>query len=48
MLELQRFATSLWGRVAALDCGAGLVHFAVGYILTYAAFVIASTSGKYG
>jgi len=25
----------------------GLVHFAVGYILTYAAFVIASTSGKY-
>ena len=26
----------------------GLVHFAVGYILTYAAFVIASTSGKYG
>merc|ERR1712154_229135 len=23
----------------------GLVHFAVGYILTYAAFVIASTSG---
>ncbi len=26
----------------------GLVHFAVGYILTYAAFVIASTSGKFG
>ena len=26
----------------------GLVHFAVGYILTYAAFLIASTSGKYG
>merc|ERR1712010_374953 len=26
----------------------GLVHFSVGYILTYAAFVIASTSGKYG
>merc|ERR1712021_217565 len=25
----------------------GLVHFSVGYILTYAAFVIASTSGKY-
>ena len=25
----------------------GLVHFAVGYILTYAAFVIASTSGKF-
>jgi photosystem I P700 chlorophyll a apoprotein A2 len=26
----------------------GLVHFAVGYILTYAAFVIASTIGKLG
>jgi photosystem I P700 chlorophyll a apoprotein A2 len=26
----------------------GLVHFSVGYILTYAAFLIASTSGKYG
>ena len=26
----------------------GLVHFAVGYILTYAAFVIASTSSKFG
>lgn len=26
----------------------GLVHFAVGYILTYAAFVIASTAGKFG
>ena len=26
----------------------GLVHFAVGFILTFAAFVIASTSGKYG
>jgi photosystem I P700 chlorophyll a apoprotein A2 len=26
----------------------GLVHFAVGYILTYASFVIASTSGKFG
>ena len=26
----------------------GLVHFSVGYILTYAAFVIASTTGKYG
>ncbi len=26
----------------------GLVHFSVGYILTYAAFVIASTSGKFG
>nr|YP_009497617.1 photosystem I P700 apoprotein A2 [Astrosyne radiata]YP_009497682.1 photosystem I P700 apoprotein A2 [Astrosyne radiata]AWT40330.1 photosystem I P700 apoprotein A2 [Astrosyne radiata]AWT40395.1 photosystem I P700 apoprotein A2 [Astrosyne radiata] len=26
----------------------GLVHFAVGYILTYAAFVLASTSGKFG
>jgi len=25
----------------------GLVHFAVGYILTYASFVIASTSGKF-
>nr|YP_009392512.1 photosystem I P700 apoprotein A2 [Caloglossa monosticha]ARW61074.1 photosystem I P700 apoprotein A2 [Caloglossa monosticha] len=26
----------------------GLVHFSVGYVLTYAAFVIASTSGKFG
>ena len=26
----------------------GLTHFAVGYILTYAAFLIASTAGKYG
>jgi len=26
----------------------GLVHFTVGFILTFAAFVIASTSGKYG
>jgi photosystem I P700 chlorophyll a apoprotein A2 len=26
----------------------GLVHFTVGYILTYAAFLIASTSGKFG
>jgi photosystem I P700 chlorophyll a apoprotein A2 len=26
----------------------GLVHFSVGYILTYAAFLIASTSGKFG
>jgi len=26
----------------------GLVHFAVGYIFTYAAFVIASTAGKFG
>ena len=26
----------------------GLTHFAVGYILTYAAFLIASTSGLYG
>ena len=26
----------------------GLAHFAVGYILTYAAFLIASTSGKFG
>ena len=25
----------------------GLVHFTIGYILTYAAFVIASTSGKF-
>ena len=25
----------------------GLVHFAVGYILTYASFLIASTSGKF-
>ena len=26
----------------------GLVHFSVGFIMTYAAFVLASTSGKYG
>jgi photosystem I P700 chlorophyll a apoprotein A2 len=26
----------------------GLVHFSVGYVLTYAAFLIASTSGKFG
>jgi photosystem I P700 chlorophyll a apoprotein A2 len=26
----------------------GLVHFGVGYIFTYAAFVIASTAGKFG
>uniref|UniRef100_M1CNR7 Dephospho-CoA kinase n=1 Tax=Solanum tuberosum TaxID=4113 RepID=M1CNR7_SOLTU len=26
----------------------GLAHFSVGYIFTYAAFLIASTSGKYG
>jgi len=26
----------------------GLAHFSVGYILTYAAFVIASTLGKLG
>ncbi|KAL4022630.1 hypothetical protein IC575_016370 [Cucumis melo] len=26
----------------------GLAHFSVGYILTYAAFLIASTSGKFG
>ena len=26
----------------------GLAHFTVGYILTYAAFVIASTAGKFG
>nr|YP_009519083.1 photosystem I P700 apoprotein A2 [Callipsygma wilsonis]AYC64979.1 photosystem I P700 apoprotein A2 [Callipsygma wilsonis] len=26
----------------------GLVHFSVGYILTYAAFIIASTSSKFG
>jgi photosystem I P700 chlorophyll a apoprotein A2 len=26
----------------------GLVHFSVGYVFTYAAFVISSTSGKYG
>ncbi|CAL5180056.1 unnamed protein product [Lathyrus oleraceus] len=26
----------------------GLVHFSVGYIFTYAAFLIASTSGKFG
>ena len=26
----------------------GLTHFSVGFVLTYAAFVIASTSGKFG
>jgi len=26
----------------------GLVHFSVGYVFTYAAFLIASTSGKFG
>jgi photosystem I P700 chlorophyll a apoprotein A2 len=26
----------------------GLAHFTVGYVLTYAAFLIASTSGKFG
>jgi photosystem I P700 chlorophyll a apoprotein A2 len=26
----------------------GLVHFSVGYVLTYAAFLIASTAGKFG
>ena len=26
----------------------GLAHFAVGYIFTYAPFVIASTTGKFG
>jgi photosystem I P700 chlorophyll a apoprotein A2 len=26
----------------------GLVHFSVGYVLTYAAFLISSTSGKFG
>ena len=26
----------------------GLVHFTAGYVLTYAAFVIASTAGKFG
>ncbi|MCL7050680.1 hypothetical protein MKW94_018061 [Papaver nudicaule] len=26
----------------------GLAHFSVGYIFTYAAFLIASTSGKFG
>ena len=26
----------------------GLTHFAAGFILTYAAFVIASTAGKFG
>ena len=25
----------------------GLIHFTVGYIFTYAAFVIASTTGKF-
>jgi photosystem I P700 chlorophyll a apoprotein A2 len=25
-----------------------LAHFTIGYILTYAAFLIASTSGKFG
>ena len=26
----------------------GLAHFTVGYVLTYAAFLIASTAGKFG
>ena len=26
----------------------GLSHFSVGFVLTYAAFLIASTSGKFG
>ena len=26
----------------------GLAHFCVGYVFTYAAFLIASTSGKFG
>ena len=26
----------------------GLAHFTVGYVLTYASFLIASTSGKFG
>ncbi|MCZ8058011.1 MAG: hypothetical protein O9329_25430, partial [Microcystis sp. LE19-12.2C] len=26
----------------------GLAHFTVGYIFTYAAFLIASTAGKFG
>ena len=26
----------------------GMAHFSVGYVLTYAAFLIASTSGKFG
>ena len=26
----------------------GLAHFTVSYVLTYAAFLIASTSGKFG
>jgi photosystem I P700 chlorophyll a apoprotein A2 len=26
----------------------GLAHFTVGYIVTYAAFLIASTAGKFG
>jgi photosystem I P700 chlorophyll a apoprotein A2 len=26
----------------------GLAHFTVGFFLTYAAFLIASTSGKFG
>nr|MBW4626373.1 hypothetical protein [Brasilonema octagenarum HA4186-MV1]MBW4626426.1 hypothetical protein [Brasilonema octagenarum HA4186-MV1] len=26
----------------------GLAHFSVGYILTYGAFLIASTAGKFG
>ena len=26
----------------------GLAHFSVGYIFTYAAFLIASTSGQFG
>jgi photosystem I P700 chlorophyll a apoprotein A2 len=26
----------------------GLAHFTIGYVLTYGAFLIASTSGKFG
>jgi photosystem I P700 chlorophyll a apoprotein A2 len=26
----------------------GLAHFTIGYILTYGAFLVASTSGKFG
>jgi photosystem I P700 chlorophyll a apoprotein A2 len=26
----------------------GLAHFSVGYVFTYAAFLLASTSGKFG
>jgi photosystem I P700 chlorophyll a apoprotein A2 len=26
----------------------GLAHFTVGYVLTFAAFLIASTAGKFG